>query len=161
MRNYETQPLSSDEEASVLADLNQEIVNAKLRTDWDLGSDSGSLYFSRDTLILTPFELSKLFKLPESFFVLPEEAKIPSITENPMLRNRFKQLVGIMCFLQRVIPDVFSRDDFSRTRQGIFEQESPLQLLSTREPVQAYTIIKEPAKFWGFRDTQIPRRSVF
>ena len=161
MRNYELPPLSPDEESSLLGDLNQEIRNAVLRTSYDFKNDADSIYFMRNTLMIIPSEMARLFKLPERYFTYPERAKIPLMSDDPQARSRFQQILGVFCFLDRVISNPFSRDDFSRTHEGIFNQQSPLDLLFDNEPLQAYALIKEPAKFWGFRDSQSRKSSPF
>jgi hypothetical protein len=145
----EAPSLSADEEASLLADLTLEIQSAMLRSPLDFKSDGDKIVFARTALVTTPSEMAKLFRLPEVYFRIPQERKIPEIQNNPVLKNRFAQMIGIACFLNRVIKDPFSRDDFLRTDRGIFATRSPLQTLIEMDALPAFSIIKAPAKQWG------------
>ena len=151
MGNYrETSSLSPDEEASLLGDLDQETRNAVVRSTLSLKTDGDKIVFMKATLILTPSEMAQLLRLPEGNFRIPEQAKIPTRQDNPTLRDRFVQIMGVACFLDRVIKDPFSRDEFLRINDGIFKNNSPLKMLTETDAVlPAFSIINDCAKQWG------------
>ncbi len=146
MRNFAENPLSEHEKEALRNDLNKEVRNAIDRGDLRTGSSDGrKMLLIVETIRPTAPELNKLFRLT-SPQPLIDEITIPTKDENPVIRDRFEQIVGVLCFVRGQFRLDYDRTRFMRTPMHFLTNETrertPLEVLTELDALSAFSAIR-------------------